>query len=186
MGTGQKICNQPVLKHALLRLTSRRTKKQWVIDMCGGQYGIYQPLHEWTQYQARYGARLTAIFDPGFAKGLFADLAKIEGSPAITFALAGEAAQAFDKRIDKWESRHNVVSQLRALDGITFDKKKRSLLRALDDAVRSFIARSDFTGRVRREKKIELKESSAPQCATRMAELCERANKLPDGGVQVG
>ena len=127
-----------------------------------------------------------AVFEAGFARGLFADLATIGGSPSITFALAGEAAQALDKRIDTWESRHMVLSQLRALDGAKFDKKKRSLLRALDSGVRSFISKNDFTLRVKREKKTELKDASASKCAARMSLLCERANKLPSGGVQLG
>jgi hypothetical protein len=179
MCTGQKISNYPVLKHALLRLTSRRTKKQWIIDICGGQYGIYQPLHEWMQYQARYGAHLTAVFDAGFARELFADLARIKGSPAITFGLIGEAAKALDKRIDTWERLHKPLIQLRALDATTFAKEKRSLLRALSMGTRSFIAKNDFTVRVRSEKKMELKTSSASKCAKRMADLCERANELP-------
>jgi hypothetical protein len=183
MPNGGRMSNWPAFEHNLLRITSRRTSKQWVFDICGAQYGIYEPFHPWVQYQTRYVERETAIFDPGFLKTLLADLAQIRGNTNLSYGLVGEAARVLDTAVNTWESQNQALFQLRTLDNANFSQQKASLLNAIDNAVRNFTAIGSpgpgrFAARVRSEKRFEARQPSAPICFSRTAELRRRANRL--------
>lgn len=79
MPSGHTTCNSPAYKHQVLRIKSRQAgNKAWVIDLCGAQYGILSPFHEWTQYSAQFVQREDAPYPLGFTQSLIAQLSHYE------------------------------------------------------------------------------------------------------------
>lgn len=149
--------NWPAFKHDLLRVRSRRTGgKEWVIDLCGAQYGIYRPFDEWTQYSTQYVQRRVGRYPSGFTRSMFTRLSQLRGIPALIYGLVDRAAQAFNVAMNTWEAQNIPLSQLRTLNGAAFSQQKASLLDALNTAVRNFIAMNDFTAVVRRERQYHM------------------------------
>src|SRR4051794_32364760 len=97
--TGERHCNWPSYQHTVLRLTSQRSGKQWVMDFAGGQYGVVKPFHTWVQYEADFVQELVSVYDTGANKRIFAELAKVPGSFTLNYNLAGRAAAKLDKAI---------------------------------------------------------------------------------------
>jgi hypothetical protein len=144
--------NYPTYKHQVLLIRSRQaSRKEWAIDLCGAQYGLYQVFSEWLQYDS-FVARVSGRSPPGTAKQLMNALAQGKGMPALTYGLVGRAAQAFDAAITTWEAQHGPVSRMRSLSGAAYQQQKTDLLQAVSNAVRTFVATNDFTALVRREK----------------------------------
>ena len=136
-------------EHAVLLIRSRRaTRKEWVIDLCGAQYGSYQVFSKRLQSDNN----LIARFRPGTFKQMLESRAQKRGMPALTYGLVGRAAQALDAAIITWEAQHGPVSRMRSLTGAAYDQEKASLLQSLSNAVRTFVATNDFSALVRREK----------------------------------
>ncbi|UPX17777.1 uncharacterized protein EKO05_0008115 [Ascochyta rabiei] len=148
--TGKLQSNWPKYQHTVLRLTSRRSGKQWVMDFAGGQYGIVKPFHTWVQYKALFVQKLVSIYDMGTNKRIFAELAKIAGLPTLTYGLVGRAAAKLDQAIGTWETEHKPLLTLRGLQDVEFDRQKSSLLGAVDKAVHTFITTTDFAPVVRK------------------------------------
>lgn len=145
--------NYPGFKHAVLLIRSRRaTRKEWVIDLCGAQYGLYQGFSEWLQYENNFVKRLSGRSHPSTAKQLINALAQNRGMPALTYGLIGRAAQAFDAATTIWEVQHGPVSRMRSLPASAYQQQKVSLLQSLSNAVCTFVASNDFKALVRREK----------------------------------
>jgi hypothetical protein len=150
------ISNYPDCKHAVLLIRSlRATRKQWAIDLCGAQYGLYQVFSEWLQYDNDFVARLAERSPPGTAKQVLELMAEERGMPALTYGLVGRAAQALDAATTTWEAQNGPVSRMRSLTGAAYDQEKASLLQSLSNTVRSFVATNDFTALVRREKQFD-------------------------------
>jgi hypothetical protein len=79
---GDSMSNWPANDHEIPLITSHRTNKRWVMDLCGGQCEIYQPLHEWTEYYSSFGAHFAAVYLLGFTSNFFTRLAEIKGTPS--------------------------------------------------------------------------------------------------------
>lgn len=145
--------NHPTYKHAVLMIRSRRaSKKEWVIDLCGAQYGLYQSLSEWQQYADDFVQNLSSRSRPGAAKQMLESKAQDRGVPALTYGLAGRATQALDAATTTWVSQQGPLSRLRSLPGAAYQQQKASLLQSLSTAVRTFVATNDFAALVRGEK----------------------------------
>lgn len=141
--------------HGVLSVRSRRPgNRQWIIDICGAQYGIYQPLHDGAQYFSQYVQTIRQRHAFGHTQTMFANLAQTRGAVALLYGLGGRAAQALNTAMNTWESQNWPISQLRSLDGAAYEQQKASLLSALDNAVRTFVATNDFTALVRRERTV--------------------------------
>lgn len=145
--------NYPAYTHQVLLVRSRRaSRKEWVFDLCGAQYGLYQNFSEWLQYANDFVQRLSSRSRPGICKQRLGSLAQNRGMPVLTYGLVGRAAQALDAATTTWEAQHGPVSRMRSLTGAAYDQEKASLLQSLSNAVRTFVATNDFTALVRREK----------------------------------
>lgn len=149
----QTLSNWPDHHHCLLRVTSRRTNKQWVFDLCGAQYGIYGAFHDWQQYRTRYVEGVVEANGSGFLRKKLTDLASSGEHPALKDAL--EVSVVLERAIESWEVHNGKLSQLRTLDPGDFEQRKSSLLGTLDDAVCTFSASKEFTEQVEREKGVE-------------------------------
>ena len=150
--TGEPHSNWPDYQHTMLRLTSRKSRKQWVMDLAGGQYGITEPLHAWTKYKENYVEKVVSVYEVGANKRIIAEVAKISGIPTLSYGLAGRAAEQVDEAIDTWETEHQPLSTLKALSDTDFRQQKTLLLHSIDEVVRTFIASNDFSAVVRKAK----------------------------------
>ena len=54
MPNRQRSFNFPGSLHEWCRITSTKTGQQWVLDISGGQYGIYRPLWKWKDYRRTF------------------------------------------------------------------------------------------------------------------------------------
>ena len=150
---GAQKSNYPECKHKVLLIRSRRaSRKEWVIDICGAQYGLYQNFSDWLQYADDFVERVSDRSRPGTAKQKLELLAQNGGTKTLSYGLVGRAAQALDAATTTWEAANGPVSRIRSLRGQVYDNQKASLLQSLSSAVRVFIATNDFTELVRREK----------------------------------
>ncbi|XPT02368.1 hypothetical protein M3J09_011487 [Ascochyta lentis] len=147
---GKPLSNWPAYQHTLLRLTSCRSGKQWIMDFAGGQYGIAQPFHTWEQYEIAFVDKLVSVYDIGTAKRVFSELAKIAGRYILVYGLVGRAAAKLEEAIDTWETENKPLLTFRGLQDAEFEQQKSSLLGALDNAVRTFIRTTDFAPVVRK------------------------------------
>ena len=153
---GAQKSNYPEFKHKVLLIRSRRaSRKEWVIDVCGAQYGIYQNFSEWLQYKGAFVARISDRSCRGTAKQMLESMAQNRGVTALTYGLVGRAAQALDAATTTWEAANGPVSRIRSLLGQAYDNEKASLFQSLNSAVRNFVATNDFTELVRSEKQFD-------------------------------
>ncbi|KAF1358101.1 hypothetical protein EJ07DRAFT_180294 [Lizonia empirigonia] len=152
MTTLQPQSNWPAYQHKVLRLTSRKSRAQWVMDFAGGQYGIEQALHTWAHYKAAFVDKIVGVYHVGAHKCIVDEIGKMAGLPSLSHGLVGKAAAELDKALSTWESEHHPLSAMGGLADAEFARQKTSLLRVLSDAVRTFIATSDFTAEVRSAK----------------------------------
>ncbi|KAJ4339089.1 hypothetical protein N0V87_003524 [Didymella glomerata] len=180
MPSGQQMCNWPAYKHQVLRIKSRQAgNKTWVIDLCGAQYGILSPFHEWVQYRAQYVQREDALFPLGFTQSLFTQLSQLRGLPALTYGLVGRAAHVLNGTANVWDTLNVPLSRLRTLDTAAFDQQKTSLLSALDRSVRSFVSSNNFTADAHREKQYHAQHPfEAGRCQTVTDQMSRAANLL--------
>lgn len=180
MPNGQQMSNWPAFKHHVLRIRSRRAgNKEWIIDLCGGQYGICSPFHEWSTYSSQFVEAADALFPLGTAQSLFASLSQLRGIPALTYGLVGRAAHALNVGLDAWETQNGPVSKLRALNGVAFHQEKTNLLAALDQAVRGFVTTNNFTAITYQERQHARQyPSEAMACETITEQLYSAANLL--------
>lgn len=140
--------------HSVLHVKSRRPGgKAWVFDLCGAQYGIYQPFHDSAQYYHQYVRSQREIHALGHTRAKFAAMAQIRGNPALLYGLVGRAARVLDTAVSAWETQHAPLSQIRNLSDDAFEAEKATLLNALDSAVRNFIGTNDFTALVQSERR---------------------------------
>lgn len=136
-------------------MTSKKSGRQWVIDVCGAQYGIFQPFWAWNDYKARFVKQVKAQRRPGWNKGLLSKLAKIEGNPSLLYGLIGEIASELDKAVDRWEAHRMRLAKLPSLEHDRFDKERANLLNLLDAEVQKFIKSNDFLPRINAAKAYE-------------------------------
>jgi hypothetical protein len=149
---GERYSNWPAYRHNILRITSRRSRQQWVMDIAGGQYGIYEPFHTWAKYKADFVDEIISVNAVGSNKMKVAALSKVPGVPTLVYGIVGEASEELNKAIHIWEDTNRPLSGLRELSAGETSQQKRSLLDALDKAVHDYMTTNDFEAQVRQAK----------------------------------
>jgi hypothetical protein len=149
---GEPHSNWPDCKHVMLRVKSRKSDKQWVLDVTGAQYGIVEVLHDWSKYEHDYVDKVVGVYQLGAHRRILTEVAKGAGMATLSYGLIGRAAVVLDKALTMWETQNQSVSSIRALADTAFAEKKASLLDTLDRAVRAFNTTNDFTDLVCKAK----------------------------------
>lgn len=85
----------------------------------------------------------------------FAELAKIQGSPRLTYGVVGGAAEALHSTADTWAQQHMELSRLRSLGDAEFAQQKVDLLAALHEHVRTYMNTTNFTVAIETAKAYE-------------------------------
>ncbi|CAO2649190.1 Nn.00g101390.m01.CDS01 [Neocucurbitaria sp. VM-36] len=152
---GRRFSNWPGYPHHVLRMTSSQTGRQWLVDFSGAQFGIYQAMWKWEDYQESYIQEILARYPSSTLKALIGKVAKIPGNPSFHYQLPSEAAVELDKSIMTWKTQHMDLSKLVTLEGEHFKTKMQDLLKTMEHAVHSFVGNNNFSARVRIQKAYE-------------------------------
>ncbi|CAN9433516.1 unnamed protein product [Alternaria alternata] len=143
---GQGDCNYPRYHHEIIRVTSTKTKKAWVIEISGAQYGIHQALWSWQEYQSRFMEQVHRVFPFGTSKALLKKIGELPGSPSMTSGVVGKVADHLANKVNNdWQATSNFsLSQLVATDEGNFTQGKLDLLRFMNNVVRTFVHANEF------------------------------------------
>ncbi|KAB2104606.1 hypothetical protein AG0111_0g7123 [Alternaria gaisen] len=143
---GKGDSNYPGYRHEIIRVTSTKTNKAWVMDISGAQYGIYQALWSWQEYQSRFMKHVNQIYPFGTNRAFLKKLGELPGSPSMTSGVVGKVADHLANKVNNdWQATSNFsLSQLVATDEGNFTKGKLELLRFMDNVVRTFVHINEF------------------------------------------
>ena len=137
---GERDQNWPRYFHEVIRITSITTKKQWIIDITGAQYGINRALWTWQEYQYLFKAEVKAIYPFGTNKAALKAASRIAGSPSMSYGainvIADHLATKLDERLTRTGKR---LSQLVHLSQREFASDMRELLEFMSDTVHTFV-----------------------------------------------
>lgn len=147
--------NWPGIKHTVLRIRSRVSNQEWIVDIAGAQCGINDIVYSWERYEASFVDKIVSIFPLDFQRDLFARFASIRGVPRVKFGLAYLASQKLQDAVVEWEQRNQRVSTLLSVDDLAFERVKQNLFITLDQAVELFKRNSDFSDLVREAYRYE-------------------------------
>lgn len=144
--------------HKLLRVRSIRTKKQWVIDVTGEQYGIPGALWDWDEYEKAHTASTKSVHP----FGLYKSMAERGNTAPSLFGLWRKigcmATEHLDAAIKTWTDHHKLsVADIITLAEERYKESKASLLKAMNDAVHSFVAANQFDAEFQAAKAYERK-----------------------------
>ncbi|CAA9963941.1 zf-MYND domain containing protein [Pyrenophora teres f. maculata] len=150
--------NWPNYFHEALRITSSRSKKQWVIDISGAQYGITRVFWTWGAYVDAYNVNVKKIMALGFNKAMIKDLSDISGNPSMSYGVVGVVAEHMNEASKKWAIEHNIsLSDLLTMEEEEFRQAKDKLLQNMSDAVRGFLKANKFDKEFQAAKAYEYK-----------------------------
>ncbi|KAI8935629.1 hypothetical protein NX059_007157 [Plenodomus lindquistii] len=136
--------NWPNYKHAGLLITSKKTKKQWVFDFSGSQYGIHQAFWDWEVYQKQFDATFNKAYPPGTHHQLFQAMSQVPGNPTLTYGVLGEAAKDMHIAALAWERESGVLlTRIRAMSDDEYDQHRDGLFLAMRNAVKDYMANND-------------------------------------------
>ncbi|KAH7402115.1 hypothetical protein DE146DRAFT_735384 [Phaeosphaeria sp. MPI-PUGE-AT-0046c] len=92
--SGVRQDNWPNHSHFVHRVTHTKSKRQWVLDITGGQFGICTPFWDWDTYNLRFigASRPIKAYPCGTNKAILHELGKLDGNPALVYGLTGEVA----------------------------------------------------------------------------------------------
>ena len=142
---GERDQNWPRYFHEVIRITSITTKKQWIIDITGAQYGINRALWTWQEYRYPFKAEVKAIYPFGTNKAALKAASRIAGSPSMSYGaisvVADHLAIKLDERLTRTGKR---LSQLVHLSQREFASDMRQLLEFMSDTVHTFVRANDF------------------------------------------
>ncbi|PVH95472.1 hypothetical protein DM02DRAFT_690044 [Periconia macrospinosa] len=124
--------NWPSYGHNLLHLHSVHSKRKWVVDLTGDQYGIPQAVWTWSDYKSRYVAKIDCVGPLGSSEEILQKSSKINGYPSVSCGAALEAASRFQEGIKSWEKVNDLtLCELVKLPGQKFKDKRRELLNTM-------------------------------------------------------
>ncbi|KAI4654970.1 uncharacterized protein J4E78_007149 [Alternaria triticimaculans] len=133
---GSSMDNWPGFYHEVIRVTSSKTRKEWVIDICGAQYGICQAFWSWDEYAKRYGAEVRKVHPVGTSKARIEEVANIAGQPSLSYGLVGKVAEHFNEVVHRWRVDGGMsLAGLLDLDNEKYKQASWELLRIMDVAV---------------------------------------------------
>ncbi|CAN9376582.1 unnamed protein product [Alternaria alternata] len=147
---GEGDSNYPRYHHEIIRVTSTKTKKAWVMDISGAQYGIYRALWSWQKYLSRFMKQAHQVYPFDTNKVFLKKIGELPGSPSMISGVQ----TTFDFSL----------SQLVATDEENFAKGKLDLLRFIDDVVRTFVHNNEFRTEYRATVAYEWKHPGSSQC----------------------
>jgi len=150
--------NWPKYAHEILRVTSSKSKKQWVIDISGAQYGITETFWDWETYANEYMVKLRATHAFGFNKIMIKNLGVIPGNPCMAYGVIGVVAKQMNRTIDEWATERGIsLSDLPKMGEEDFRQAKNEFLQTVSDAVREFINVNSFDKEFQAAKAYEKK-----------------------------
>ncbi|KAH7398597.1 hypothetical protein BKA66DRAFT_407497 [Pyrenochaeta sp. MPI-SDFR-AT-0127] len=136
--------------HAAFRVTSSKTKRQWILDISGPQYGIYKNCWEWPTYQKSFAATLIRAYPSGTHESLFKIVREIKGNPSLTHGVVGDAAKCHKVAATNWAKENGMsLSYMMTLEDEVFEQQKSHLLKAMNGAVVAFVKTGNYAAKVR-------------------------------------
>ncbi|USP80573.1 zf-MYND domain containing protein [Curvularia clavata] len=149
--------NWPNCFHDILRVKSTKTRKQWVIDITGEQYGISGALWVWVDYEKAHMAKGVARHPFGWNRALASVGEKAPGNLGLWLKIGCMASDHVNAAIKTWISHHELsLAKLITLDEEGYKESKDSLLKTVNDAIRSFITANRFDTEFQAAKDYEL------------------------------
>jgi len=142
---GGYLDNWPSHLHDVLRITATKSKKQWIIDLSGAQYGICRTLWTWEEYKAAYAAKISKVQAFGASKARFKLGAKLPGRTSLRLAVGEMAANHMNEAVNKWKVK--CALSLPDLIRMRPEEHKQAildLLGAIDKEVYRFTKNNDF------------------------------------------
>ncbi|EUC48932.1 hypothetical protein COCMIDRAFT_2197 [Bipolaris oryzae ATCC 44560] len=152
VNTGHGTANWPNNLHEILRIKSKKTNTQWVIDITGAQYGIRKALWDWRDYERIYMVDVWKECPFGDNKSFIDRLSKVPGVDGLGHKISILAAGNLNQAIKKWEANHKSLAKMLILDEEAYQVDKASLLESMDAAVRSFVTANNFNAQFREAK----------------------------------
>ena len=159
--------NWPKYSHEVLRVNSSKSKKQWVIDISGAQYGLTETFWVWETYANEYMVKLKAINAFGFNETMIKDLGGIPGNPSMAYGVIRVVAKQMNHSIKEWATERGIsLSDLPKMGEEDFRRAKNEFLQTVSDAVREFINVNSFDKEFQAAKVYEkmFPGKSAAQC----------------------
>jgi hypothetical protein len=166
--------NWPNYYHDVIRITSSKTKKQWVIDISGAQYGICRAFWSWEEYAIEHLATAQQAQAIGTNKALLKALAKVPGNPYLTYGLVGLVADQLDQARHKWRADTGLsLAGLLDLDNKKYKKARSELLQTVDVAVRTHVQTNNY------KKEFQAAQSYERKYPGKSARICvEKTNSF--------
>lgn len=148
--TGYTDDNWTKYSHSIYRVTSTTTKTQWTLDLGGSQYGIYQPLWKWTEYEQQFIKQVCKVHPSGTNMKLMSELGNLPGNPSMTYGIVGEIAEQLDIAAESWANTTGKhLDHVLDLDDPDFGTRRTELLAAMKDSVQAYMKTQDFKPRIR-------------------------------------
>jgi len=143
--SGGHLDNWPSHLHDVLRITATKSKKQWIIDLSGAQYGIPQTLWTWEEYKALHAANISQVQAFGASKARFKLGAKLPGRTFLSHAVGAMAADHMNEAVNKWKVERAVsLPDLTRMRPEEYKQAAVDLLGAIDKEVYRFTKNNDF------------------------------------------
>lgn len=148
--------NWPNCFHEILCVKSTKTKKQWVIDITGEQYGICNALWAWDDYEKAHKAKIVARHSFGWNRGLVSAGEKAPEHLGLWLKIGCMVIEHVHAAIKTWTDRHDLSeAKIITLDEEGYKECRGSLLETVDDAIRSFVAANRFHAEYQAAKSYE-------------------------------
>ena len=143
--SGGYLDNWPSHLHDVLRITATKSKKQWIIDLSGAQYGICRTLWTWEEYKFAYAANISKVQAFGASKARFKLGAKLPGRTFLSLAVGAMAADHMNEAVNEWKVKRALsLPDLTRMKPEEYKQAALDLLGAIDKEFYGFIKNNDF------------------------------------------
>lgn len=143
-GNNNPLINWPNFGHTVLRVTSHHSRKVWYIDLTGSQYGFRETLLDANAFNDQYSRPYINDRQFGFCKQMMG----FESQKLVRWGAACrtnlEIAKHMAEAINKWtQESGTALPDLLKCDQLDFDAKRAWFLSDMNNAVGSYLARTD-------------------------------------------
>ncbi|CAN9360333.1 unnamed protein product [Alternaria alternata] len=97
---GEGDSNYPRYHHEIIRVTSTKTKKAWVMDISGAQYGIYRALWSWQKYLSRFMKQAHQVYPFDTNKAFLKKIGELPGSPSMISGVVGKVVYYLASKVN--------------------------------------------------------------------------------------
>ncbi|KAH7072708.1 hypothetical protein BKA63DRAFT_48760 [Paraphoma chrysanthemicola] len=158
---GVERSNWPRNTHDVLRVTSCKTKSQWVIDLTFAQYNLSECFGKWSRFMLAHVERIIGIYPFGTHKALKSRLGKVRGNANLDYGLIGEVAAHMNAAVKQW----GMGSRIQVEDIVLMQHEPAAavagnMIATAEHAIRRFILNNNFTSRLQSERDYEAKHES--------------------------